>query len=407
MGAMQRVVITGIGIISCLGTDPDTVARSLYEGRSGVVRDEERLALGFASGLTGKVVFDATTRFSRKQRKTMPDFAMQACAAAMDALQHAGLDPSEVKNDRNGLVFGCDSSALSAVEQVDLLRDRGETCLIGSGHIFRGMTSTITMNLNTLLQTKGISLTISSACSSGGHAVGLASDLIALGRQERIICGGAQEINWQSICSFDALGAFSNASDPHKASRPFDAARDGLVPSGGAAALVLESYEAARQRGATILGEILGYGFSSDGENLSVPSAEGLSRAMSMALGNAGLQPRDIDYLNAHATSTPLGDAAEAANILRVFGERTPPIGALKAMTGHEFWMSGASQVVYSTLMAAHGFMAPTINFDRPDSQTEKLNILDVVCEQPPKRVLCNSAGFGGSNASLVLGFGA
>jgi len=179
------------------------------------------------------------------------------------------------------------------------------------------------------------------------------------------------------------------------------------VPSGGAAALVLESYEAARQRGATILGEILGYGFSSDGENLSVPSAEGLSRAMSMALGNAGLQPRDIDYLNAHATSTPLGDAAEAANILRVFGERTPPIGALKAMTGHEFWMSGASQVVYSTLMAAHGFMAPTINFDRPDSQTEKLNILDVVCEQPPKRVLCNSAGFGGSNASLVLGFGA
>lgn len=404
---MQRVVITGIGIVSCLGNDSDTVASALYEGRSGVVRDEERLALGFASGLTGSVVFDGIARFSRKQRKSMPDFAMQACAAAMDALQHAGLDMSEVSNDRTGLVFGCDSSALSAVEQVDLLRDRGETCLIGSGHIFRGMTSTITMNLNTLLKTKGISLTISSACSSGGHAVGLASDLIALGRQERIICGAAQEINWQSICSFDGLGAFSTATEPHKASRPFDADRDGLVPSGGAAALLLESYDVARQRGATILGEVLGYGFSSDGEALSVPSDEGLSRAMTMALGHAGLQPRDIDYLNAHATSTPLGDAAETANILRVFGDQTPLIGALKSMTGHEFWMSGVSQVVYSTLMATNGFMAPTINFDRPDSQTEKLNILRTVREQPPKRVLCNSAGFGGSNASLVLGFGA
>lgn len=403
---MQRVVITGIGIVSCLGNNPDDVAKSLYSGHCGVVLDEERLALGFTSGLTGKVEFDATGRFSRKQRKTMPDFAHQACAAAMDAVHHAGLDETDLRTDRAGLVFGCDSSALSAVEQVDLLRERGETCLIGSGHVFRGLTSTITLNLNTLLQTKGISLTISSACASGGHAVGLAKDLIALGRQDRIVCGGAQEINWQSVCSFDALGAFSRNTDPRRASRPFDAGRDGLVPSGGAAALVLESLDVALARGATILGEVLGYGFSSDGENLSVPSGEGLARAMTMALEGARLQPREIDYINAHATSTPLGDAAEAINILKVFGESTPPVGALKSMTGHEFWMSGASQVVYSAIMARNGFMAPTINFETPDEHTARLNILTQARPQVPKYVMCNSAGFGGSNASLVLGFG-
>jgi len=402
---MQRVVITGIGIVSTLGNDPDEVANALYAGRSGVVLDEERLKMGFASGLTGRVRFDAGKRFSRKQRKTMPEFALQACGAAMDALRHAGLEPSDLTDERNGLVFGCDSSALSAVEQVDLLRERGETRLIGSGHIFRGLTSTVTMNLNTLLKTRGVSLTISSACSSGGHAVGLASDLIALGRQDRIICGGAQEINWQSICGFDALGAFSTAAEPHRASRPFDADRDGLVPSGGAAALVLESHDVARGRGATILGEVLGYGFSSDGANLSVPSDEGLARAMSMALDNARLRPDAIDYINAHATSTPPGDAAEAANILRVFGQDMPPVGALKGMTGHEFWMSGTSQVVYATLMAAHGFMAPTVNFEGPDRDTEKLNVLTEVRPRPARRMLCNSAGFGGSNAALVLGF--
>ena len=262
------------------------------------------------------------------------------------------------------------------------------------------------MNLNTLLQTRGACWTISSACSSGGHAVGQAADLITLGRQERVICGGAQEINWESMCSFDGLGAFSTRVEaPAAACRPFDAGRDGLVPSGGAAALVLERYDLARARGATILGEVVAYGFSSDGENLSVPSRDGLQRAMRRALASGGLRPADIDYLCAHATSTTAGDAAEAANITAVFGPKTPPISSLKSMTGHELWMSGASQVVYSVIMAREGFIAPNLNFCAADEATAGLNIITEALSRSPENVLCNAAGFGGTNSCLLLRF--
>ena len=385
-----------------------TVSEALRQGQSGIVVDEERRKLGFRSPLTGRVLgFDADSVLSRKQRKTMPDFAIQAYKAAQDAITMARLASEEVQNDETGLIFGCDSSCIAAIEQVDLLRERGETKLIGSGQVFRSMTSCVTMNLNTLLQTRGACWTISSACSSGGHAIGQAADLIALGRQQRVICGGAQEINWESMCSFDALGAFSVRTDePFRASRPFDAQRDGLVPSGGAAALVLERYDLARERGATILGEVLSYAFSSDGQHLSVPSQGGLRRAMVKALDGAGLKPADIDYLCAHATSTPAGDAAEAANIKSVFGGRTPWISSLKSMTGHELWMSGASQVVYSTLMAQGGFIAPNINFEASDEGTEGLKIVVEPLLLAPEHVLCNSAGFGGTNSCLVLRFG-
>ena len=405
---MHRVAITGVGIVSCLGSDVGTVSEALRQGQSGIVVDEERRKLGFRSPLTGRVRgFDADSVLSRKQRKTMPDFAIQAYKAAQDAITMARLASEEVQNDETGLIFGCDSSCIAAIEQVDLLRERGETKLIGSGQVFRSMTSCVTMNLNTLLQTRGACWTISSACSSGGHAIGQAADLIALGRQQRVICGGAQEINWESMCSFDALGAFSVRTDePFRASRPFDAQRDGLVPSGGAAALVLERYDLARERGATILGEVLSYAFSSDGQHLSVPSQGGLRRAMVKALDGAGLKPADIDYLCAHATSTPAGDAAEAANIKSVFGGRTPWISSLKSMTGHELWMSGASQVVYSTLMAQGGFIAPNINFEASDEGTEGLKIVVEPLLLAPEHVLCNSAGFGGTNSCLVLRFG-
>jgi 3-oxoacyl-[acyl-carrier-protein] synthase-1 len=316
------------------------------------------------------------------------------------------LPADAVRNDRSGLIFGCDSSCLAAIEQTDALLERGETKAIGSGQIFRSMTSSVTMNLNTLLKTRGACWTLSSACSSGGHAVGQAADLIRLGRQERVICGGAQEINWQSMCSFDGLGAFSmRLDDPAAACRPFDADRDGLVPSGGAASVVLERYDLAEQRGATILGELIGYGFSSDGEQLSVPSENGLARAMTAALEQSGLGAAEIDYLCAHATSTPAGDGAEAVNIRRVFGDRTPPISSLKSMTGHELWMSGASQVVYSTIMAQQGFIAPNINYRKPSETTAGLNIIRETIPRAPRRVLCNSAGFGGTNSSLVLAF--
>jgi 3-oxoacyl-[acyl-carrier-protein] synthase I len=402
---MHRTAITGIGIISCLGNDIETVGNALRHGRSGIVIDENRKKLGFRSPLTGTITgFDPEKYLSKKHRKTMPDFAVHAFAAVMDALRMSGLDQADIQNEDTGLIFGCDSSCVAAIEQVELLREHKETKSIGSGLIFRSMTSTVTMNLNTILKTKGACWTISSACSSGGHAIGQAAGLIAIGQQERIICGGAQEITWESMCSFDGLGAFSTRTDnPKAASRPFDMDRDGLVPSGGAAALVLERYDLAEKRGARILGEIIGYAFSSDGFNLSVPSHEGLNRAMTRALKNAGIKPSDIDYICAHATSTPAGDSAEADNILSVFGENTPWVSSLKSMTGHELWMSGASQAVYSVIMGRQGFIAPNINFNKPDKRSEKLKIVEKTIESPPKRILCNSAGFGGTNACIII----
>lgn len=385
----------------------ESVGSALREGRSGIVFDEERRRLGFRSPLAGAITgFDPRALLSKKQCKTMPDFAVQAHAAAFDALSMSGLAEEQVQSPETGIIFGCDSSCIAAIEQVDLLRERGETKLIGSGHVFRSMTSCVTMNLNTLFKTRGACWTISSACSSGGHAVGQAADLIAFGRQERVICGGAQELNWESMCSFDALGAFSTRlEDPTGASRPFDAGRDGLVPSGGAAALVLERYDLAVARGAVILGEVAGYAFSSDGNHISVPSQEGLQRAMRQAIDLAGIAVQDIDYICAHATSTPAGDAAEARNISAVFGPRTPPVSSIKSMTGHELWMSGASQVVYSTIMAKLGFIAPNVNFSEPDEDSARLNIAAQRIDRAPEHVLCNSAGFGGTNSCLVLRF--
>lgn len=404
---MYKVAITGVGIVSCLGNDAQAVAASLRAGRSGVLVDEERVRRGFRSPLTGMVRgFEVGELLPKKQRKTMPDFAVWAFAAVREALGQAGLAAEEIRNDRTGIIFGSDSSCVAAVEQVDLLQHAGETKAIGSGLIFRSMNSTVTMNLNTILGTRGASWTISSACSSGGHAVGQAADLVALGRQDRVICGGAQEITWESMCSFDGLGAFSTRIEaPAAASRPFDAARDGLVPSGGAAALVLERWDLAAARGATILGELAAYAFSSDGNHLSIPSGDGLLRCMSSAVRQAGLEPREIDYICAHATSTPAGDAAEAEAIAALFGEPTPWVSSLKSMTGHELWMSGASQVVSSVLMAHGGFIAPNINFIAPDASSRRLRLIIETLPHAPRRVLCNAAGFGGTNSSLVIRF--
>ena len=404
---MNRVVITGIGIVSCLGTDTKAAGEALRQGRSGIIYDNKRAEVGLRSPLTGAIDgFNPEGILSKKQRKTMPDFAVQAYAAAMEALGMSGLGPDDIQNEETGVIFGCDSSCIAAVEQVDLLRQHGESHAIGSGLVFRSMTSTITMNLNTILKTRGACWTIGSACSSGGHAVGQAADLIALGKQERVICGGAQEINWESMCSFDALGAFSTSFDkPEAASRPFDKDRDGLVPGGGAAAVVLESMDAAKRRGARILGEIASYAFSSDGMYLSLPSQDGLKSAMVKALKIAGLKPSDIGYVCAHATSTPQGDAVEAEAISEVFGPSTPYVSSLKSMTGHELWMSGASQVVYSTIMAQQSFIAANINFHEPDEHSAKLNIVRETIESHPGRVMCNAAGFGGTNSCLVLNF--
>ena len=404
---MRRVVITGVGLISVLGVSRDQVANALYNGVSGIVADPQRLEQGFRSPLTGRINgFDCARHLNRKQRKSMPDFAIQAHAATLDALDQAGLAPEDLRSDRCGLVFGNDSTVQSVVDQQAALLEAGSTSGMGSGHVFRCMNSTITMNLNVLLGNTGPSWTVSAACASGAYAIGQAADQIRLGRLDRVVCGAAQEINWPSVCSFDGLGAFSVRCPAVAASRPFDKGRDGLVPSGGAAALLLEDYDTARKRNAPILAEVLGFGCSADGETLSVPSRSGLARAMRMALAEGGLQTADVDIVNAHATSTPQGDAAEAANLRAVFGSDCPDVMALKSLTGHELWMSGAAQVAYAVVMAQAGFTAATINYEGPDEETAGIPVLVRRREQPPRVVLNNAAGFGGSNASIALRFG-
>lgn len=403
----NRVAITGLGIVSVLGCEIESVAAALRSGASGVVVDPERLALGFASPLTGRIADFTPQHFlSRKQRKTMPDFAQWAHEAVMQAIVQSGVSLENLRDERSGVIFGCDSSSMAVIEQTETLREKKETAALGSGLVFRSMTSCISMNLNVILGTQGACWTVSAACASGAHAVGQAADLIMLGRQDRVICGGAQELNWQSMCSFDALGAFSaRTDDPARASRPFDRGRDGLVPSGGAAAVMLERYDFAERRGAAILGEVVGYGFSSDGESISVPGRKGIGKAMRMALASAGLTVSDVGYICAHATSTPIGDMMEAENILGLFGERRVPVSSTKSMTGHELWMSGAAQVVYTALMARDGFIAPNCNFSAPDDAFAKLDVVAEPRSGGFRAALCNAAGFGGTNACLALSF--
>jgi 3-oxoacyl-[acyl-carrier-protein] synthase-1 len=260
------------------------------------------------------------------------------------------------------------------------------------------------MNLATIFRLKGVNFTVSAACASGSHAIGLATMFIREGMQDCIICGGAQETNIFSMGNFDALGAFSVREDnPQAASRPFDKNRDGLVPSGGAATVILESLDSARKRGATILGEVIGYGFSSNGEHISNPSVQGPARSLRMAMKNSGLKAADIDYINAHATSTPAGDASEAKAIFEVFGEAQTPVSSTKSMTGHECWMAGASEIVYSMLMMQNSFIAPNINFETPDEDSARLNIVAQTVNKNIDVFLSNSFGFGGTNSTLIV----
>jgi len=290
------------------------------------------------------------------------------------------------------------------IETIDIMRDKKDTALIGSGLIFQTMNSTISMNLSVIYKLKGINLTVSGACASGSHAIGLAYYLIRSGLQECIIAGGGQEVNLESTGNFDALNAFSvRENEPTKASRPFDRDRDGLVPSGGAATLILESYDSAVKRGAKILAEVIGYGFSSNGDHISVPNLDGPVKAMQMALKDANLAVKDIEYINAHATSTPVGDAKEAEAISLVFGDAKPWVSSTKSMTGHEMWMGGASEVIYSILMMQNDFIAPNINFENPDEFSAKLKIADKTIHQPFNTFLSNAFGFGGTNSTLII----
>ncbi len=394
-----------MGIYSCIGENKEEVADSLYCGRSGIGLDPARKEMGYRSALTGILRKpDLKQALNRRQRTMLSEHGAYAYVATVEALAQAGIDADWLKTHEVGILYGNDSSAEAVVHGADVIREKHNTMLVGSGNIFQSMNSTLTMNLSTIFNLRGINFTLSGACASGSHAIGMAYLLIRQGLQDCVLCGGAEEVNLFSMGNFDALGAFSIREDePTCASRPFDKNRDGLVPSGGGATLVVESYESAVSRGATILAEVVGYGFSSNGEHISVPNVDGPVRSLRMALQDAGMTPDQIGYVNAHATSTPIGDLNEARAIAEVFADSCPYVTSTKSQTGHEMWMAGASEIIYSTLMMQRDFIAPNLNFEEPDEASCRLNI-------PAERVDCrfdaflsNSFGFGGTNSTLII----
>ena len=402
---MRRVVVTGMGIWSCLGTNLEEVKQSLYEGRSGIGIEQERITYGYQSALTGIVQKPELKKLlHRRLRAGLSEEAEYAFMAARECFEQAGVDEEFLLNNEIGVIFGNDSSAKPVIEAANIMAEKHDSELLGSGLIFQSMNSTVNMNLSTIFHLRGVNFTISSACASGSHSIGIGYLLIKQGLQDRVLVGGAQETNFYSMATFDALGAFSKRMDePTKASRPFDRDRDGLIPSGGAAALLLEDYDSAVARGANIIAEVTGYGFSSNGGGISQPSDDGSVLAMNRALADAGVTVDDIDYVNAHATSTPQGDQLEAIALNRMFNGKRALISSTKGMTGHECWMAGASEAVYSILMMKNSFVAPNINFENPDEYSAPLNLATKTVDMEINTVLSNSFGFGGTNSALVL----
>lgn len=401
----NRVVITGMGIWSCLGTTLDEVRDSLYAGRSGIIFSPERKAAGFRSALCADIPRPDLKPFvSRNQRQFMPEEAQYAYMATRRALENARLDADYIDRHEVGLIYGNDSVAEATMRALDKFRELGDTAACGSGAIFQSMNSTVTMNLACLFRLRGINLTASAACASGSHSVGLAYLLIREGLQECVVCGGAQEANMYGVAAFDGIQSFSvREAEPARASRPFDRDRDGLVPGGGAATLVLESYEHAVRRGAPIWGEVVGWGFSGNGDHISTPNVDGPARSLELCLKNSGITPDEVGYINAHATSTRIGDSREAQAIARIFGERCVPVTSTKSQTGHEMWMAGASELVYSMLMMKNDFIAANLNFENPDEETACIHVLPERRETHFDLFLSNSFGFGGTNSTLIV----
>lgn len=401
----RRVVITGMGIWSCLGTTLDEVRDSLFQGKSGIIFSQERKDAGFRSALCAKIEKPNLKPFlDRTQRHFMPEEAEYAYMATKDALENAKLDQDFLDKNEVGIIYGNDSVAEATMTALDKFRKFHNTAICGSGAIFQSMNSTVTMNLACIFKLRGINLTTSAACASSSHAIGLASLLIKNGLQDCVICGGAQEANMYSVASFDGIQAFSTREDePTKACRPFDRDRDGLVPGGGAATVILEDYEHAVKRGAPILGEIVGWGFSGNGDHISTPNVAGPARSLELSLKNGGIDPNAIGYVNAHATSTHAGDGREAMAIAQIFGDYKVPVTSTKSQTGHEMWMAGASEMIYSMLMMKNDFIAGSINFENPDEETACINVIPETKQTHFDMFLSNSFGFGGTNSSLIV----
>ena len=402
---MNRVVITGMGIWSCLGQTLDDVRDALYQGKSGIIFSQERKDAGFRSALCADVPsVDIKKLLARNVRQFMPEEAQYAYVATKQALENAKIDQDFLDAHEVGIIYGNDSVAESTMIALDKFREFKDTSACGSGAIFQSMNSTVTMNLACLFKLRGINLTSSAACASSSLAIGNAYLLIKEGLQDCVICGGAQEANMYCVASFDGIQAFSTREDePTKACRPFDRDRDGLVPGGGAATLILESYEHAVKRGAPIIAEIVGWGFSGNGDHISTPNVAGPARSLELALKNGGIDPRMIGYVNAHATSTHAGDGREAMAIAQCFGDYKVPVTSTKSQTGHEMWMAGASECIYSVLMMKNGFIAGSLNFENPDEETACVNVIPQTIETSFDMFLSNSFGFGGTNSTLIV----
>ncbi|WP_372367076.1 beta-ketoacyl synthase [Candidatus Uabimicrobium sp. HlEnr_7] len=398
---MNRVVITGVGITSNLGHSFAEVAKSLQLGKGIIKIDEERQKNGFRSSLTSKLPpFPDTYGL---QKDMMSEAAYYAAITWRKVLEECGWNENEFAKNNVGVVVGNDSASDPVEEIFSTVSEHKDTRKLGKNIAYKAMNSACSNVLTSMVGSSGLSLTISAACASGAHAVGYGHSLIQTGMQDAVIAGGFQEMNWLSMSSFDALGAFSDYKDPMQASRPFDGKRTGLVPGGGGAIIVLESLERAKANNHKIFGEVIAFSFSSDGSHLTVPSGEGAQRCISDAIDTAGISLSDIDYINAHATSTPVGDLVEASVINKVFGENGPIVSSTKSMTGHECWMSGASEIIYSLAMMHYNFIAPNINFEQQEEDAPKINITNKTIHGQPNIILSNSFGFGGTNACIIL----
>jgi 3-oxoacyl-[acyl-carrier-protein] synthase-1 len=400
---MRRVVVTGLGIVSSIGNNKEEVVSSLRAGKSGVEFCEDYAELGFRSHIHGSINIDLDEHIDRKPRRFMGDGAAYNYVAMKEAIADAGLEPGDVCNERTGVIMGSGGPSTSnQVAAADITREKGPK-RVGPYMVPRCMSSTNAANMATAFKIKGLSYSISSACSTSAHCVGNASELIQLGKQDIVLAGGGEELHWTLTVLFDAMGALSSKynDQPEKASRPYDADRDGFVISGGGGVVVLEELEHAKARGAKIYGEITGYAATSDGADMVAPSGEGAVRCMRLALQGMGNRP--IDYINAHGTATPVGDITELNAMREVFGSDLPRVTSTKSLTGHSQGATGVHEVIYSLLMMERGFIAPSINIDNLDPGAEGFPIVRELEERELNCVMSNSFGFGGTNASLTF----
>lgn len=399
---MKRVVVTGMGIVSCLGKDKSSVLESLQQGRSGISFQEEYAEMGLRSHVAGSVDIDFKDYIDRKVLRFMADAAAFSHISMQQAIEDSGLTEDQISNERTGIIMGSGgASSSNQVESADILRQKGVK-RIGPYRVTQTMGSTVSACLATAFKIKGTNYSISSACSTSAHCVGNAMELIQLGKQDVVFAGGGEEENWSMTCLFDAMGALSTRynDSPTKASRAYDAARDGFVIAGGGGCLVLEEYKHAKARGAKIYAEVVGYGATSDGFDMVAPSGEGAVRCMRQAMSNIS---GPIDYINAHGTSTPVGDIAELKAIKEVFGDAIPSISSTKSLTGHSLGATGVQEAIYSLLMMENDFITASANIDTLDDEAAGVPIALKKQDTSLKRVLSNSFGFGGTNACLVF----